>query len=230
MSKIYCEEDDNTWSATPTTQLLRQLHAKGETSRWIAAIATPSGEVVRIALGDPIRDNFSSCLYLPSWFCMHAGIIGDGQDTLVSIRFEKCEELPRATELTMQVLGDVPDDFSIRDVLEDPLSQLGVLQEDMILPIPCLDGHAHLRVKATKPAACVFLDGQTALCFEETPLQEVRSRTPTPMPTPFFSSSSPRCEDFNAPMMPSMNLGSQPQTSTNIACSFGGVGRRLNEG
>lgn len=234
MSKVYSEDFENeTWSAAPTTQLLRQLHARGETARWIAAITTPSGEVVRIALGDPVRDNFSSCLYLPPWFCMHAGLVGDGQDPHVSVRFEKCEDLPRATELVMQVLGDVPEDFSIRDVLEDPLSQLGVLQEDMILPIPCLE--ANLRVKRTKPAACVFLDGQNvALCFEEeiTP-KAVVSRTATPMPTPVFASSF---EDINGPMIPSMNLSSsglntsQSRTSTNTRSTipFCGVGRRLN--
>jgi hypothetical protein len=234
MSKVYSEDYENeTWSASPTTQLLRQLHAQGETARWIAAITTPTDEVMRIALGDPVRDNFSSCLYVPPWFCLHAGLIGDGQDRHVSVRFEKCEDLPRATELVMQVLGDVPEDFSIRDVLEDPLSQLGVLQEDMILPIPFLN--ANLRVKATKPAACVFLDGQNiALCFEEPAAQpkEVKNRTATPMPTPIFAASF---EDFNAPMVPFMNLNStrlntsQPRTSSNTrSIYFGGIGRRLH--
>ncbi len=226
MSKVYTEEQDTSWAATPTTQLLRQLHAQGETARWIAAITTPAGEVVRIAVGDPVRDNTSSCLFLPPWFCMHAGLIGDGGDPNIAVRFERCVDLPRATELTMQILGDIPEDFSVRDVLEDPLSQLGVLQEEMILPIPCLDGHAHLRVKATKPAACVFLDGQNvALCFEqhETPTN-AQSRTATPMPTPFFSPT-----DIGAPMIPSMSLSGQTGTTSNNRSVFGGLGRRLNE-
>jgi hypothetical protein len=220
MSKVYSEHEsiDSSWCATPTSLLLRNLHARGETARWIAAITTSAGEVIRIALGDPVGDNFSSWLYLPPWFCMHAGIIGDGSDDRVEVRFEKCEDLPKATQITVETLGEIPDGLDIRELLEEPLSQLGVLQEGMILPIPCVDA-AHLRVKQTKPAACVFLDGHdVTLCFEEKIPTQVKSRTPTPMPTPFFTAA-----DATASMLPALSLGAQPTGS------FRGIGRRLNE-
>jgi len=224
LSKVYLENTNETWSAAPNTTLLHKLRSHGDSKRMICAITTQYG-VVRIALGDPVHDNErTSMLYLPPWFCNHIGVIGDGDDVPLEVRVERCEDLPCATSLTCEVLGNLPPDFQLRDVLEEPLSQLGVVQEGMVVPIPCFEGHADLFVKGCKPAACVFLDGtDIEFIVEEEQPQEDRSRIPTPMPTPMFASTA---ELMNVPMFPALEsrtLASGPRAA------FSGIGRRLNE-
>lgn len=234
LSSVYSEENYTAWFARPSIHLLRDMHTQGDSARWIAAITTPSGLVERIAIGDPLPEYSEAVLALPQWFCMDAGYVGDGSET-ASVRFERSEDLPRATEIVVETIGDIPDGMDVRELLEHPLSELGVLQEDQMLPIPCLEGQASLRVKATKPAACVFLDGnEIALHFFEQHerVQAQRSRTPTPMPTPFFTPT-----EGDASMLPSLpalptntnNRQSSLQGSSGSSgyIPFGGVGRRL---
>lgn len=246
-SKGYLAGEDETWNAVPSSGLLQRLHE--ETARWIAVIDTPDGMTHRIALGDPVREAGVSNLYLPQWFCHQANLIGDGEDRRVSIHFERCESLTKATQIVFVPIGHVPEDLNIGELLEEPLSQLGVIQEGMTIPVPCFEGNLYLQVKSCEPSYCVFLDGkEISYSIED---NEHKSRTPTPMPTPLttpiFSSSSQPSPDFFSSMVPMVPLlplsgGNISQTGTatrrnivqrtstsTLSFSFEGVGRRLNE-
>jgi hypothetical protein len=87
---------------------------------------------------------------------MESAGIEDGSE--VEIEFTKSEELPRATSLTFRMMGPGQSDIDIRDLLEEPLSQLGVLQVGQIIPVPTLDG-SMLLLESCDPDGVVFLDG-----------------------------------------------------------------------
>jgi hypothetical protein len=152
-SKVYLEQEDESWSARPSRRLLEDIHRDDEDSaRWIAVIGG-----VRIALGDPIVSATGRSLYIPRWILDTAGMDGNGED--VDIRFERSETLEKATRLVFEVIGEIPDEIQLRDLLEEPLSQLGVLEEGQIIPAPIMDG-VYLLVKACEPSGQpVFLDG-----------------------------------------------------------------------
>jgi hypothetical protein len=94
-------------------------------------------------------------LYLPSWLCETIGVEG-GEE--LEIEFERSENLPKATRLSFKVIGHIPADMDIRDLIEEPLSQLGVLEEGQIVPVPVVEGTMIL-LESCEPESLVFLDG-----------------------------------------------------------------------
>ena len=156
-SKIFMNEQDDSWCARPSRRLLGWLHSQEENSaRWIAVLGG-----IRICLGDPVRGTEENTLvkelFIPQWLLDSSGFSGDGDE--IHIRFERSETLEKATKLGFKVLGDIPDDLDLKDLLEEPLSQLGVLEEGMILPVPVLEG-VYLLVQTCEPIGQpVFLDG-----------------------------------------------------------------------
>jgi hypothetical protein len=94
-------------------------------------------------------------LYLPSWFCESIGVQG-GEE--LEIEFERSENLQKATRLSFKVIGQIPGDMDIRDLIEEPLSQLGVLEEGQIVPVPAVEGTMIL-LESCEPDGVVFLDG-----------------------------------------------------------------------
>jgi hypothetical protein len=220
-SKLYIENDD-TWCARPTARLLEHLHSGADdTARWIAVLGG-----IRIAVGDPVpaENRWSRNLYIPQWILESAGMSGEGEE--IQIRFERCEVLPKATSLGFKILGEVPEGIDMRDLLEGPLSSLGVLEVGQIIPAPVLEG-VHLLVQTCEPGGGpVFLDGaEIALDIESDVVPQPVERPPTPRPTePEILPNFDQIVDLPPmPALPPRSQGSCP--SAFIA--FSGVGRRL---
>jgi hypothetical protein len=153
---MYLETEDESWSARPTKNLMRRLHSQ-DSARWIATF-----DGGRISVGDPVNTFTSSdALFVPSWFLESLGLEDGAQ---VELAFEKSEELPKATRLSFKVIGDIPADLDVRDLLEEPLSQLGVLQVGQMIPIPIIEGL--LLLQECEPDNVVFLDGEANLEIE----------------------------------------------------------------
>jgi len=170
-SKLYLETDDDSWSARPTKNLMRRLHSQ-DSARWIAAF-----DGGRISVGDPVNTfTGSDALFVPSWFLESIGL-EDGAD--VELAFEKSETLPKATRLSFKVIGDIPADMDVRDLLEEPLSQLGVLEVGQMIPIPILEG-TMLLLQECEPENVVFLDGEADLEIENDTPVETPVATPEP--------------------------------------------------
>ena len=150
---------DSKWSATPSNTLIHRLHTHSANGsmRWIAVIHT-QGDEHRIALGSPEGNHTDLRLEFPEWFLESMGLSGTGEEVIV--RFESCETMAKARSLTFKTLDVIPDWLDIRDVLEEPLSQLGVLKPGQLLPIPVLDS-ALLVLYSYEPqyAPFIFLDG-----------------------------------------------------------------------
>jgi hypothetical protein len=163
-SKAFLETDDDSWSARPNNALLQKLHSGEGSARWIACIGDSY-----ISIGDPVPGQGNKkILYLPQWFMESAGI-DDGHE--LDLEFKRSEEMPRATSLTFRMMGSAPD-IDIRDLLEEPLSQLGVLQPGQIIPVPALEGT--LILESCEPDDVVFLDGA------EIALDIIGDASPTP--------------------------------------------------
>jgi hypothetical protein len=94
-------------------------------------------------------------LYLPSWFCETIGVEG-GEE--LDVEFERSENLEKATRLSFKVIGQIPADIDIRDLIEEPLSQLGVIEVGQIVPVPVVEG-AMILLESCEPEGLVFLDG-----------------------------------------------------------------------
>ena len=155
-SKVYLDTEDESWSARPTKNLMRRLHSQ-DSARWIATFGGG-----RISVGDPVNTFTSSdALFVPSWFLDTLGL-EDGSE--IELAFEKSEGLPKATRLSFKVIGDIPADIDVRDLLEGPLSQLGVLEVGQMIPIPIIDGL--LLLQECEPENVVFLDGEADLEIE----------------------------------------------------------------
>jgi hypothetical protein len=152
--KIYMSVEDNSWSARPSTMLARRLHSGEGSARWVGCVKGS-----HISVGDPISDggmrSTEEVLYLPSWFCESIGVEG-GEE--LEIEFERSENLQKATRLSFKVIGQIPGDMDIRDLIEEPLSQLGVLEEGQIVPVPVVEG-AMILLESCEPDGLVFLDG-----------------------------------------------------------------------
>ena len=146
-SKIYLDVDDMTWCARPTKDLMRRLQSQ-DSARWIAAF-----DGGRISIGDPVSFIEYDSLFVPGWFMETIGL-EDG--TEVMLTFEKCETLPKATHLSFKVVGQV--NLDIRDLIEEPLSQLGVIEVGQTIPVPLMEG-AVLLLMNCEPSGTVFLDG-----------------------------------------------------------------------
>lgn len=156
-SNTFLPNDSEKWSASPSAALLTDIHKGGiDSARWIARIQGASGEI-RIALGDPVAGGVrNKDLYVPSWLLSTIGVEGIGEEILV--RFERCEEMVKATKLCFKYLGELPSYIDMKELLEHPLSQLGVLSQGQILPAPVLEGS--LVVSHCEPEGVpVFLDG-----------------------------------------------------------------------
>jgi hypothetical protein len=145
-------DHDTSWSARPTQKLMRRLHdSPRESARWIGVM-----EEKHISMGDPVQDSNSFYgLYVPGWFMDSLGLEDNSE---VEVDFKRCEDFPKATKLSFKVMGDIPADFDIRDLIEEPLSQLGVLEVGQIIPIPVLEGPL-LLLQESEPEGAVFLDG-----------------------------------------------------------------------
>ena len=240
-TKLILEIENDDWTVTPTTSLLQKIHQGHQSSiRWIAVLHYKQKEY-RIAVGDPVRDT-SQVLFAPSWFLHHMGIIGDGES--MEVTFERAETLPKATRLCFRVIGDnstMPEGIDIRDVLETPLSQLGVIAKNQNIPIPISDFHS-LQVIECEPADCVFLDGNEITFEVEEPPEAVAQRsrqatpfvspTQTPFSTPMFASIGSM---FEGPMISTISnasgmLGMNPRAATQRHfIPFQGSGRSLSE-
>jgi hypothetical protein len=178
-SKLYLETEDDSWSARPTKNLMRRLHSQ-DSARWVAAF-----DGGRISVGDPVNTFTSSdALFVPSWFLESLGL-EDGAE--VGLAFERSESLPKATRLSFKVIGDIPADMDVRDLLEGPLSQLGVLEVGQMIPIPILEG-TMLLLQECEPENVVFLDGEADLEIEQDPPPAEQDAPSVPEPeqeTPF---------------------------------------------
>ena len=152
--KIYMSVEDSSWSARPSTMLARRLHSGEGSARWVACVKGS-----HISIGDPVSTDYmgrgAEILYLPSWLCETIGVEG-GEE--LEIEFERSENLPKATRLSFKVIGHIPADMDIRDLIEEPLSQLGVLEEGQIVPVPVVEGTMIL-LESCEPESLVFLDG-----------------------------------------------------------------------
>ena len=161
--KIYMSVEDSSWSARPSVMLARRLHSGEGSARWVACVKGS-----HISVGDPVSASSSlaassssymgrreEILYLPSWFCESIGVEG-GEE--LEIEFERSENLQKATRLSFKVIGDIPGDMDIRDLIEEPLSQLGVLEVGQIVPVPVVEG-AMILLESCEPEGLVFLDG-----------------------------------------------------------------------
>ena len=147
---------DESWSAVPSNTLMQRLYQyfPEGSNRWIA-IFNIYGEEHRIALDSP-NGGTTLRLQLPEWFIDTMGETGESREHIV--RFERSEDMPRATSLTFR-LSSLPDWLDIREVLEGPLSQLGVIKQGQVLPMSILDDTIILDI--AEPAdTFLFLDGE----------------------------------------------------------------------
>jgi len=227
-SKLYLAEEDASWSARPNTRLLNLLHRMNDSqgsARWVAVLPSST----RIALGDPVSipDTPDCMMFLPVWV-LDSEDTHDGQE--VEIRFERCEILPKATRLAFKILGDIPKDIDIKELLEEPLSQLGVLQEGQIIPAPVLE-NVELLVKTCEGTSDTegpfFLDGSDiALEIEE---DEPPVETPPIRPPPFYASEETQQEQqpFDTSPMVTSTASHPALTGLSTFVPFQGVGRRL---
>jgi len=167
-------ENSDQWCAVPSSRLLGDLHKAFDSARWIATVKGPSG-TIRVAIGDPIPNSYkTNDLYIPHWLLSQAGVEGVGEE--MQIRFERCEDMKKATQLKFTYLGELSNDIDMRELLETPLSQLGVVTKGQIIPAPVLEGN--LVVSHVEPAGIpVFLDGNEV----EFSIQGDK-RPPTPVP------------------------------------------------
>jgi len=243
-SKAFLETDDDSWSARPSSALLQRLHVGEGSARWIACISPPVAigseptcSDSYISIGDPVpSDRGRKVLYLPQWFMESIGV-EDGQE--IDLDFKRSEEMPRATSLNFRMLGPpTGPDLDIRDLLEEPLSQLGVLQVGQIIPVPALEG-TMLVLESCEPDGLVFLDGaEIAL--------DIVGDSPSPSPSSPSGAPLPSAPDLDsqsfdempmlplAPMLPSVQA---PPTEIKTTMSkgrfppkfipFQGVGNRL---
>jgi hypothetical protein len=207
-SKLYLETEDDSWSARPTKNLMRRLHSQ-DSARWVAAF-----DGGRISVGDPVNTFTSSdALFVPPWFLETLGL-EDGAE--IDLMFERSESLPKATRLSFKVIGDIPADMDVRDLLEGPLSQLGVLEAGQMIPIPILEGTMFL-LQECEPENVVFLDGEADLEIEQDP----------PSPSPLAAQAEPPAPEEETPFIPEEQIDfSQMFSPTSVyGCIKQGVRR-----
>lgn len=152
-------EDDLSWCVTPSSKLLQRIHSIPDqtSSRWIAAIRF-GGQEYKIAIGSPVETNQEEqALYFPSWFLDTIGLSHGGEERIV--RFEVSERLPKARSLHFKTIGLLPDWLDIVQVLEEPLSQLGVLKMGQMIPVPLIDDAMLILATYDGEEDFVFMDG-----------------------------------------------------------------------
>jgi len=209
------EDDCSTWSARPSERLSDMLHGHTDGSaRWIAVIGG-----IHVALGDPVA-GWVKKMYVPHWILESCGLDGTGEE--VAIRFERCESFLKAEKLVFRVIGDIPADVDLKDLLEEPLSQLGVIHKGQMIPAPVFEG-VHLLLSSCEPnGPPVFLDGAEVSL-------EIEQPTPSTPPPPLTHATvaekdpvpEPLAQDFSQILPTSMMLPVQPSGP------FQGIGRRL---
>ena len=180
-SSVFLDTNDTQWSARPSASLMRHIYHRGNdgSSRWVAIIRHRDEEK-RIAIGGPVecQAGTGTALFMPSWFLESIGLQGNGehaelaytttrQDVFdrhpITVTFEQSEVIPRATRLVFRAMGDIPEWLDVREILEEPLSQLGVLHQGQMIPVPAFE-QIQLLLEVCEPAgAYVFLDGEAAL-------------------------------------------------------------------
>lgn len=149
---IHTKTSDSSWAAVPSNTLVQRL---GDSMRWIATFKI-AGEEHRIALGSP-DGTTGMQLGLPEWFIEATGVT-PGEEIIV--HFQPCEGMTSAKKLTFKSLEPLPDWLDVRDVLEEPLSQLGVIKQGQILPVPVLDSVVLILESAEPADEFLFLDGE----------------------------------------------------------------------
>lgn len=154
------ETRDDKWSATPTTTLLHRITQRditgGGTSRWIAVIEREGYLPVRVALGDPKRST-ENALEIPKWLLMEPMESGYGEELMV--KYEKAEKYKKAKHLVFRALSEpMEEEYSLEEFLEQPLSELGILEEGQCIRVPILDIPLVLE-KVEPEGQPVFLDG-----------------------------------------------------------------------
>ena len=156
-TKDYLAEEDSSWSVTPSTALLQKIHAIPEqtTSRWIAVFRA-EGQECKIAIGSPVEGE-ENALYFPPWFLDSTGIASDGEERI--IRFEASERIEKATSLKFKTIGIIPDWVDIVSILEEPLSQIGVLKEGQMIPVPVIEDAMLVLEESNGGSEYVFMDG-----------------------------------------------------------------------
>lgn len=196
-SKVFLADADESWSARPTAVLMRRLHNELDSARMICRFdCADSLEANYISIGDPVLSHGAQreILYLPAWFIETLGL-EDG--SVVSVEFKRSETLQKAKSLSFKVIGDIPDGLDIRDLIEEPLSQLGVLTVGQMIPVPALEGTL-LLLESCEPDGTVFLDGaDIALDIVAESLTPAPTHMPVPVPTPGAKEEI----DFDAPMV-----------------------------
>jgi hypothetical protein len=193
-SNSFLPSDTDTWSASPSTALLAEIHANGiDSARWIAKLSGPSGEI-RVALGDPVPSGGrQKDIYIPPWLLSTIGVEGVGEELLV--KFERCETFEKATKLIFTYLGELPGSIDMKELLEHPLTQLGVLSQGQILPVPVLEGN--LIVSQCEPEGVpVLLDGNEIAFDIQGDVKEVN---PIPEPVPESTQSGMLPESLLSP-------------------------------
>jgi hypothetical protein len=181
--------------------------------RWIAVFRS-GGEEHRIALGSPDGEDMQ--LVIPGWFLDSADLPGLGEEIIV--RFERCEMMTPARQLRFKIIEPLPDWLDIRDILEEPLSQLGVIKQGQMLPIPVLDSVLILLDSAEPADEFLFLDGDEIAI-------DVVSDSPVAEPEPEPEPVAEPVPD-NAPLIPQ----TVTQTVTQGFVPFSGKGRTLGTG
>ena len=210
-SNSFNNSTQDSWYASPSPKLLSEIAQNSvygyESVRYIATVKGPSGEI-KVALGDPVSNTTRrKDLYVPHWLLASIGIEGVGEEMVVS--FSRCEDYQKATKLCFQYLEEMPEGFDMRDLLETPLSQLGVLQKGQILPAPVLEGS--LVVKHVEPeGGFVFLDGMEVEFEFESDFLPKALPEPSPQPTLEPPTSSP----FLSGMLPASILPPTPPVQT----------------
>lgn len=150
-------KDLDKWSATPSTTLLHKITQRdytGGSARWIAVIERKGFQTIRVALGDPKRSTECS-LELPQWLLLEEG--GYGEEVI--IKYEKSEKYKKAKHLVFRALADpMEEEYSLEEFLEQPLSELGILEEGQMIRVPVLE--IPLLLEKVEPSGePVFLDG-----------------------------------------------------------------------
>jgi len=205
------------------------LHGHQDGSaRWIVVITAEGAEPVHVALGDPVP-GWTQKLYLPQWLVETCGLQGEGEE--VRVRFERCESFLKAEKLGFQVIGDIPRDMDLRELLEEPLSQLGVLQAGQIIPVPLFEG-AHLMLKTCEPGGFVFLDGaEVSLEIEDDSPPAAEPLLPQELPVP-EAPEAPEVPEAPPQMLPpsftqTPLTPSFPTPRASAFIPFSGTGNRL---
>ena len=190
-----------------------------DSARWIVSVGGMS-----VALGDPIPDTQQAAVYVPQWILDASSAQGQGE--MVSVECIAAETLPHATRLCFRVIGDLPEDVDVRELLEGALSQLGVLSLGQMIPVPAFEGCV-LMVEACEPADRVFLDGaEVALEIERESATASASVSvgAAPPVAPPVASQTTSDDFFSTGMVPVEEAPVLPQTQGN-RLGGGGTGR-----